>query len=455
MAKTKCPFCEEEIELSQSIQPCPECNRLLLRCAKCSEQQNKDSKDSKTASMPVARFCVNCKDRLVSPSDWPMAHANSARTSSFETLTGRINVPNWSKLIPKTSFEDPSQFHRLPALIATGGMVIVPNFQENAFDSYSITNGEHLWRTPLDGVLQYASTPVYYALSFYLILEKKLLRISLLDGGVEVVSQSPHIVPAEKCAPLVIVQYSPKNQPYRETAKLIWGLDGRILCYSVENGEGKSEFLDHSAGDSLRTPVAINPNRILFTSGKGIIYELTLEENEIKEMEVGDYSLSVPCILGGLVYFHGVTDSADRWLFNFNPKNGDINQRRILPDDSLSDVTEFETSLWYPPVVLGSYAILSDYRRQTLIRWTGNKVQSAKFETHRFTAHQSAVIKQRIFSLSESGLYSWDLQSRADSMTSLTRKSGDKPKPIGFPAVYANKLLVWCEDRLICQSIPL
>ena len=441
MANTKCPFCEEKIELSQSIQLCPECTRLLLRCAQCS-----------SPNMPVARFCVSCKERLISPSDWRMTHANSARTSSFETLTGRINVPNWSRTLPKISFDDLSQFHRLPALITTGGMVIVPNFRENAFDSYSVTNGELLWRAYLDGVLQYASTPVYYALSFYLILEERLLRISLLDGNVEVILQSPNILPAGKCAPLVIVQPAPDTKTHRETARLIWGLNGRILCYSIENGEGKSEFLEHSAGDSLRTPVAINPNRILFTSGKGTIYELTLKENEINEIEVGDYSLSVPCVLDELVYFHGVTDSGSRLLFNFNPKNGQIRTAKLL-DDSLSDVAEFETSLWYPPLGLGSYATLSNFYHSTLIRWMGIKAQSARLGTHRFIPHQSVVVGQRILSLSESGLYRLDLPSGATSVMSLTRKPDDKPVPIASPAVYANKLLVWCEDRLLCQSI--
>ena len=387
------------------------------------------------------------------PSSWPMAHANSSRTSSIKLLKGHISIPNWILPInPRISFSDTRRYHDLPSLITAGGMVIVPDPLENVFNSYSISQTEKLWRADPGGVLCYSSNPVIYGLSIYCIFESRLIRISLLDGKVDVILRDPRIIPAEKCAPLLIVQTYFENQDFRETVKLIWGLDSHILTYILENGEEKDvNFISHTAEGYLRTPIAINSNYALFTSKQGKIYKVNVDTGEIVTIEVGDCILSAPCLLEERVYFQAISSRMNRMIFYLDPGNEQPKSAEI-PDEQEHDIDYFETFFWYPPVVFGQYVVTSDCFHSKLIRCFGNKSQRASMR-NRFFAHQSISIGNELISISDSGLFRWDLPTGKHSILNLTNKPGDRPIPIGFPAVYADKLIIWCEDRLICHSI--
>ena len=448
MANTRCPFCEQEVKLSQLTQPCPECSRLLIKCKRCSGP-----------NMSFGRFCVSCKEDLETPSSWPMAHANSSRTSGFEKLTGRIGTPNWSMPIQNDiRFDDTTRYQDLPALLTAGGMAIVPDPMEGSFASYLIAKKECLWRAALGGELRYSSTPVVYGLSLYLVLPGKLIRVSLLDGKTEVIRSDTQIAPADKCSPLSTIQNESNDRSHREIAQLIWGLDGYILCYSLENGEGKCEFIEHSAGNTLRTPAAVNSDSIIFTSSGGLVYRLLLKEKRIEQIaDLDGYKLSAPCVVDKLVYFQGMAESGERFIFCMDsddelPKRGEIRTSGA----SKSHVNDFEGFMCYPLIGHARCAITSDLHGSAMVRCRGEKCYSTSSSGIRFLPHQAVSVDQHLLAVSDSnvGLSIWHPIGKKPLTRSLTSRAGDVPEPIGFPAVYANKLLVLCRDRLLCQSIP-
>lgn len=155
---------------------------------------------------------------------------------------------------------------------------------DNIFQAYSMANGRSLWSVKYDGDLSYASTPIYYGLSFFGAVNGRILKVSAKDGEKQFILEDPKISPKETCAPLLVTRND--GVPDKEKALAVFGLKEHILIYDLLKNTAKFQPHDVMGEDSLRSP-ALCDERLVFTTKLGKIYEFSLEGEKIRIETLG------------------------------------------------------------------------------------------------------------------------------------------------------------------------
>ena len=437
---------ESTNEQAPAVAYCKKCFQLAFRCV-CGHWNR-----------AFARYCTQCPQKLEKPSSWEMASANPQRTAtqpdnSAVSLDIKNGFGSWAAGIPEIEPRED-----LPKLLAIDGLIVIPNTSSNSLDVYPIVKHDDnqqlipRWSIELNTRLTQGSTPIYHGLHLFTVVSGGIQKTNVLDGKTELINingiDASKIEPIPTCAPSKL---SIGNSP-----TLVTGLTQGILLLELDTHKAnyhENEFFEEE--NKPLSPVLCG-TYLVFTSIHGKIFTLNIEEKSQPNPPLAfkDIYFSAPVTLESSVYFEALNKNGNRAIVRYEP----VSDKTSVVVDFDKDHDLHGRLSYYPHPTLtdGKKLFVADnsgkpiYISHTNQNILGN-LNTNGSDQHLLITYRSIVVNNCVYSVHQSGLsvYSQD-QYTAVSGLVLAMGWKNNPFPIAPPIQFGNKLIILCQDRLVC-----
>ena len=381
-----------------------------------------------------------------------MAYANSrAIRFSFldEVDLGPVN--EWEVDLPLSSGKD---FYA-PLLVAGGGLIIAPNVDNQSFCAYGVLDGRPKWNFPVGNKLTLAASPVIHRLHFYFLCKDTIYKVSLIDGKME---ENPIKIDSDEngIAPPTFIEDG-------DDLVLLFPLKRSIIIYWPNLDEKRHIEFKMNSNDFITTPV-YSGERFYVTSFKGRFFEFDKNgyspRTIISSGEDSKYRFSTAIVVEDRILFQRVKiDDSDRKLIQYIPKTDDqqafsIGKMRVKGEDS------YRRNLLYPPLSDGKLVVLSDLPGRTLYIYRNGSVRSLSLREKKnaevIQTYFGAFGKNKMYCVSQFGLGVMDIETESLNTIKLEKymRSAPLPYPIGIPIIYANRIIIPCQNKIYCRHLP-
>ena len=423
---------------------CSECSEVVFRCT------------SGHWNRAFARYCTQCSQKLIKPAQWSMASANAQRTALLPNISSVDSLSQKHGFILKAANTPEVGTEKdIPGLLAFDGLIVIPNFETNTLDAYTIakpTQQKNLslkWSAPVDERLTYGTTPIYHGVHLFYVVPGKILRKPVTDGEASLVAldnvDPANICPVPKCAPLKCRVNGKQT--------MVVGLEQGMLMLNLTNND--AYYIQHKffSENTVLGPTQCG-DYIVFTTLEGQIFSLNTSSTpySLQVKKIKGISFSAPISIGESVYFEELRADGNRGLTRFEPSSGRLSKATSL--DSDRNRYDLFTN---PPLTDGNRIFMSDrygkhiYIHETTDGYSFIRDLPQKDNRYLFAPHLSIVANNRIYSATSYGLTILEIgKDSPPRYQSLSMGFTNTPVPVTRPIRYGNKLFIFCKEQLIC-----